>query len=129
MLQSRETTLKENKTIYLLFMHICSDRMSPRTSLFDPIIIVQRDVNTLVRITHLATTHFTEHCKKCEYVTEYISDKHHRNCEVSTHKKRIIGKTKAFVFDDSYNCILCLDSLGVGIWIDDSEQHILSDST
>lgn len=62
-LQSTETTLKENKTIFFLFTHACSDRMSPRTSLFDLIIIVQKDVNTLVRIMHLAKTHFTEHCK------------------------------------------------------------------
>jgi len=62
-LQSRETTLKENKTIFFLFTDICSDRMSPRTSLFDLIIIVQIDMNTLVRIMHLAKTHCTEHCK------------------------------------------------------------------
>ena len=62
-LQSKETTLKENKTIFFLFTHISSDRMSPRTSLFDLIIIVQVHVNILVRIIHLAKTHITEHCK------------------------------------------------------------------
>ena len=62
-LQSRETTLKENKTIFFLFTHISSDRMSPRTSQFDLIITGQKDMNTLVRITHLAKTHFTEHSK------------------------------------------------------------------
>ena len=41
----------------------------------------------------------------------------------------MFGQTKALLFDDSYNCTLHLDFLGVGLWIDDLEQHILSDST